>query len=265
MDMLGIAADAQVNLLKEALQILDEVDDSTTSPAAYGSIQQILKEYTNGKDAYAEKKERSHQAAMGYLEDLREMIDSGPDHLETGLKVSATGNLIDVVHASEVHLWEEVVTTANQDLLGDGLEAFRKRLADAPSLLYLADNVGETVFDRVFIETLDLPVIYAVKSAPIINDATKEDALAAGIDQVAEIVETGSGYPGTTLELCSEEFQKLFEESPLVLAKGQANYETLDDQGEKVFFLLRTKCPLIAEVIGYPRGSLVLKQGGEKN
>ena len=152
---------------------------------------------------------------MNYLEDLRALIKQGSDHLEQGLKVSAAGNIIDVIHAQDYDLWEEVEKTVSQDLQGGGLEKFRESLRASSHLLYLADNVGETVFDRIFIETLDIPVMYAVKSGPILNDATLEDALVAGLDQVAEIVETGSCSPGTILSQATKEFRELFEEISL--------------------------------------------------
>ena len=199
------------------------------------------------------------------MEDLIDLSNEGNDKLEQGLKISAAGNVIVVVHVNDYDLWEEVITTVNQDLLGGGVDTFRQRIDESPYLLYLADNVGETIFDRVFIDTLDIPVIYAVKGGPILNDATLEDALAAGIDQIAEIVETGSRSPGTILNQCSEEFQQLFEKSNLVLSKGQANYETLDDKGDKIFFLLRVKCPILSREINTPLDTLVLKQGDSLN
>jgi uncharacterized protein with ATP-grasp and redox domains len=104
-------------------------------------------------------------------------------------------------------------------------------------------------------------VAYAVKGGPVLNDATRDDALATGVDEVAEIVSTGSDAPGTTLGRCSETFQRLYGDAELVIAKGQANYETLSEEGEKVFFLLQTKCRVIASDVGVPVGSIVLRQG----
>jgi uncharacterized protein with ATP-grasp and redox domains len=128
-------------------------------------------------------------------------------------------------------------------------------------VLYLADNAGETVFDRLLIETLDVPVIYAVKGGPILNDATQEDALAAGIGRAAEVISSGADAPGTILSRCSGEFRQLYDRSELIIAKGQANYETLSEEGARVFFLLQVKCPVIARDVGTPVGSIVLRRG----
>ena len=261
MNLINLDLNTQTRMVKEALLILGEAQDSATAPDLSGQLHSMLRDNIGDIDAYAESKRNSHQIAMGYQGDLRRLIEKGPDKFEQGIKISATGNIVDVVYAREYHLWDEVESSINQDLLGGGLLAFQQKVTEVPYLLFLADNVGETVFDKVFIETLDIPVIYAVKGGPILNDATLEDARDAGIDQIAEIVETGSRSPGTILDQCTDDFRKLFDEAPLVLAKGQGNYETLDDHGDKIFFLLRLKCPLISREIGFPHGSLVLKQG----
>ncbi len=142
---------------------------------------------------------------------------------------------------------------------GDSLELFRIKLSESPSLLILADNAGESVFDKVLIETLTVPVTYAVKSGPAFDDALIGDARQAGIDQVANLIESGTPYPGTYLPSCTAEFQELYKNTPLILAKGQANYETLSDSSRDLFFLLKVKCDVVSEEIAYPLGSLTLK------
>jgi len=251
----------QIRTIREVLQILAEVDDDLSPSEITGKTNRVIKKNTGVVDLYEKKKRASHNLALKYLEDLRNLLKEGKDSLDQGVKISAAGNIIDIIHVGDYDLWEEVERTVNQELVGGGLEAFRKALQSAPYLLYLADNVGETIFDRVFIESLDIPVIYAVKGEPILNDATLADALAAGIDKVAQVVETGTWSPGTVLHQASEDFQQLFARSELVLSKGQANYETMDEEGDKVFFLLRIKCPVLGRQIDAPRGSLVLKQG----
>lgn len=257
--------DIQIQTIRKVIEILAASDDRLSPSEIAGATNQAMREALGLDDLHQEEKENGHNLAMSYLEDLRNLAREGDDPLEQWLKISAAGNIIDIIHADDYDLWEEVRTTVNQDLSGPDLENFRKALLSAPHLLYLADNVGETVFDRVLIENLDIPVIYAVKSGPILNDASKEDAIRAGIDQVAEIVETGSRAPGTVLSQASESFRELFRNSTLVLSKGQANFETVDEQGEKVFFLLRMKCPVISERVGIPQGRLVLKQANPLN
>jgi len=105
-----------------------------------------------------------------------------------------------------------------------------------------------------------LPVTYVVKSGPTLNDATREDALAAGLETCAVINDNGSDAPGTILPLCSEAFRQVYAAAPLIIAKGQANYETLSEAGPRVFCLLQIKCPVIARDLGAPVGGVVVRR-----
>jgi len=127
----------------------------------------------------------------------------------------------------------------HQPFVINDFESFQSALTQSKStILYLGDNAGETVFDRVLIETLDRPVTYAVKAAPILNDATREDAISAGLDQIMEIIDNGSDAPGTLLDDCSSTFRERFEKADLIIAKGQGNYESLSGHPAPLFFLL---------------------------
>jgi uncharacterized protein with ATP-grasp and redox domains len=141
------------------------------------------------------------------------------------------------------------------------LELLRADLARATDVLILGDNAGETVCDRLLIETLDRPVTYAVRGDPVLNDAVREDALAAGLDGVAEIVDNGSDAPATLLPLCSADFGARFAAADLILAKGQGNFESLSDVAAPIYFLLQAKCPVIARELGVSQGSIVLRRG----
>ena len=139
------------------------------------------------------------------------------------------------------------------------IDMFRERLARTDRVLYIGDNAGETVFDRVLIEEIGKPVTYVVRDASVINDATYDDAVAAGIDRVADIVSSGTTAPGTVLETCSDEFRAMFDRSAFIISKGQGNYEALSDVDAPVFFLLKAKCDVLARVLNVERGGLILK------
>jgi len=136
---------------------------------------------------------------------------------------------------------------------------FRQAVAGARSILYLADNAGEIVFDRLLIEQLSpARVTLAVRRRPVINDATMADARSAGLHEIVEIVANGSDAPGTILEDCSQKFVRRFGAADLILAKGQGNFETLSDDPRNIFFLFKAKCLVIAAHAGQPVGSYVL-------
>ena len=126
-------------------------------------------------------------------------------------------------------------------------------------ILYIGDNAGECVFDRILIEEMKKPVIYAVRDIPIINDATYEDAVEAGIDEFATIMSSGADGPGAVLKTCSPEFIKVYNNSQFIISKGQGNYEALSNEGRPIFFLLKAKCHVIADNIGVHEGDIVLK------
>jgi len=127
-------------------------------------------------------------------------------------------------------------------------------------VLYIGDNVGETVFDRVFIEEITAPVTYVVRDRPVLNDVTAQDALDSGLEGLARIVSSGSASPGAVLPECSNEFLDLFDKADVVISKGQGNYEALSDAPRPIFFLLRAKCPVVARDLGVEVGSLVLRE-----
>jgi uncharacterized protein with ATP-grasp and redox domains len=222
----------------------------------------MVREELGDSDPYYAFKQRATQEALALLPRLRDVMSEAQDPLSTGVRLSIAGNIIDAGIHSRYELWPTVERVLSQPFAVEDLDAFRESLARVQSVLYLADNAGETVFDRLLIEYLGAPVVYAVKGGAVLNDATIEDACMAGVDQVAELLSNGSKAPGTILDLCSESFQRLFATAELVIAKGQANYETLSEQGSKVFFLLQAKCPVIARDLGVPPGSIVLRQGG---
>jgi len=248
-------------MLGRVLDLLKHVDLASTPPEIGDRVHRLVRDEVDHKDPYKPAKEAATREALALYPRLKTLVDQADDPLDTAIRLSIAGNIIDFGPAQAYDLWETVERVLAQPFAVDDQRAFRDALAHANWVLYLADNAGETVFDRVLIETLDAPVIYAVKSGPVLNDATEEDAVAAGVDRVADVIDTGTDSPGTVLARCSQAFRELYAQAGVVIAKGQANYETLSEEGPRTFFLLQTKCPVIARDIGVPVGSVVLKRG----
>jgi len=143
--------------------------------------------------------------------------------------------------------------------LDGDVEGFADAVSTANSILYLADNAGEIVLDRLLIERLPIEKLtVAVRGVPVINDATMTDARDAGITELVTVIDNGSDVPGTMLEACSASFRSQFDEADLIISKGVGNFETLNDVEKRMFFLLKVKCSVIAEELGVEVGSLVL-------
>ncbi len=260
--MAGADDRQQRAVLGRVLDLLKQIDPASTPPEIGDRVHRIVRREVGNDDPYRVVKETSTRQALALYPRLRALLAEADDPLEVAVRMSIAGNIIDLAAATGGYdLWGTVERVLAQPFAVDDRDAFREALSRAGQVLYLADNAGETVFDRLLIETLDVPVVYAVKGGPTLNDATLEDARAAGVDRVAEVVSTGLDAPGTILARCSDEFRRLYDEAEMVIAKGQANYETLSEEGPRVFFLLQTKCPVIARDVGVPVGSVVLRQG----
>ena len=181
------------------------------------------------------------------------------------VRFAIAGNIIDFGVHSEIDdaVIRDTLDRAVEAHISDhSLCEFKSAVELAADILYLGDNAGEIVFDRLLIEQLPCEkVTYAVRGKPIINDATFVDAQFAGITELVEVIDNGSDAPGTLLDDCSQEFRARFEEADLILSKGQGNYESLSDGTGNIVFLLMAKCPVIARDIGYDVGSFVLKSG----
>jgi len=260
--MAGADEEQQRILMNRVLGALQEMDPASTPPEISDRIHQMVREEVGNGDPYRQAKAESTRQALELYPKLRRLVDESPDPLGVALRLAIAGNIIDFGPVASFDLKETIERVLVQPYAIDDGPDLRRELAQARWLLYLGDNAGETVFDRVLIETLDVPVTYVVKGAPVINDATMEDARSAGLDKVATLVSNGSGAPGTILERTSPEFRRLYEEAELIIAKGQGNYETLSDEEGPLFFLLQTKCPVISRDMGVPEGSIVLKRAG---
>ena len=248
-------------VLNRVLDALKRLDLSSTPPEMGDKIHRLVREVTGSEDPYRAVKENSTRQALALYPRLKALVSEAPDPLDRAVRLAIAGNIIDLGPAGEYDLWATIERVMAQPFAIDDSAAFRDMLIKTEWVLYLADNAGETVFDRVLIETIGQPVVYAAKGGPILNDATVNDTLAAGLDEVAEVVSTGSDAPGTILDRCTEDFRRLYDQAELIIAKGQANYETLSTERKNIFFLLQTKCPVIARDVGVPTGSIVLKRG----
>jgi uncharacterized protein with ATP-grasp and redox domains len=250
--------------LQRVMREAAEFPLSCTPPAMAQTTHRIIREESGNPDPYAAIKAESTRIALELAKEARDIIAGSIDPFKMALRFSIAGNIMDfalMANWDKLDLDSFIETTRLQTLDADSVEQLRKAVKQARSILFLGDNAGEAVFDKLLIEQFGgADVCYAVKGAPIINDVTLEDAKASGLDQVAELIVNGSDAPGTILEDCTDTFRQRFNEAELVIAKGQANYETLSTCTRPLFFLTRVKCPVIARDIGDPVGSWVVRE-----
>jgi uncharacterized protein with ATP-grasp and redox domains len=250
-------------IIRDVLRWAGEMDFAQSPPAVAQRIHRRLRELTGVADPYREAKDRWNRLAMELIPALRAKVESASDPLLMAARLAIAGNVIDL--GVNGNLTEaEVRQAVNQALIAPFFgeqDNFRQAVARAQAILYLADNAGEIAFDRLLVEQISPErVTFVVRGAPVINDATRADARAVGLDNIVEIIDNGSDAPGTILNDCHPEFRRRFAAADLIIAKGQGNFETLSNEPGNLFFLFKVKCPLIAEHVNQPVGVQMLVQ-----
>ena len=263
------AATDDENLHREVLNsvagMIPELSLGLKPPEIAQQCYRIIHQVTGNEDPFREAKAEANRTALAFYPHLKEIVANSEDPLLTACKLAIAGNSIDLGPSFDHGSLEDIVETALVSPLAvNHYQQFITGINKSRRLLYLGDNAGEIVFDRVLIEELhrvkDLEIIFVVRDKPIINDATIHDALATGTDKVARIVSNGSDAPATILSQCSSEMLELYYSADVIIAKGQGNYESLSEEPGNIFFFLRSKCPLSAELLGVNVGDAVLKQ-----
>lgn len=250
-------------VLRKVLHAASEMDMRMAPPAMGQQIHRLIRQCTGQGDPYRRVKDHFNRFAMDLYPDLMVRVERSSDPLATAVRLAIAGNVIDfgVNSTLSESALRETIERAMTDPLRGSVDGLRDAAAEADDILYLADNAGEIVFDRVLIETLPTEKItVVVKAQPVINDATIEDARAAGLTDRVAVMDNGSDAPGTLLGECSETFRRRFREADMVIAKGQGNYETLSEAARPVFFILMAKCPVIAGHLGCEQGSLIVQR-----
>ncbi|MEA1875506.1 MAG: ARMT1-like domain-containing protein [Bacteroidota bacterium] len=260
----GRMATSDENELK---QILDKTGDMVktismqATPAETGMmVYRIVREVTGVNDPYKSIKQQHIRETKSIYPELEKIVANSDDKLLTAIKIAIAGNIIDLGVNKEFNIVRDVKNILEQDFAILDYDSFKTQLKKTKNILYIGDNSGESVFDKILIKELKKPVKYVVRSIPIINDVTREDAIASGLDEVAELIDSGSESPGIILNQATPDFVELFNTSDLVISKGQGNFEGLSDCKRQVFFLLKAKCHIISNHLDIEEGSIILQE-----
>jgi uncharacterized protein with ATP-grasp and redox domains len=227
----------------------------------------LISQITGNNDPFRKAKVEANRAALALWPELRQLVKQSADRLFTACRLAILANSIDFgpnfEHGDIESIIDEATTCSLPPAVND-YDQLRSRLKNSRNLLYLGDNAGEIVFDLLLIGEIHriqkLETYFVVREKPVINDVTVDDAQAVGMEKVARVVSNGSDAPATILSQCSAELQRLYRSADIIIAKGQGNYESLEGEPGNIFFLLRAKCPLIAELLGVGLGDCVLKR-----
>ena len=227
-------------------------------------VHRNIKELTGNNDPYSRERETSNDIALEFLPQVEGVLGEGKN-LKNYIKVAIAGNVLDFgALGLEIDMESLIVNTMEKDPTLDHSNELEKELKNSKTVLYLADNIGEIVFDKIFIEKIkeyDIEVTVALKEKPILNDACINDALKIGLNQVAKLTSTGTDSIGIIEGDVSTEFMEIFNKSDMIIAKGLGNYEGLgemDLMDKPVFCLLNAKCRPVAREIGVELGDNVI-------
>ena len=264
MRLAGVDENLQYQVIFELMDYI-KTFDLKASPAENASkVLQKAYGMIGNNDPYCTEKKQCNDLAMAIYPRLKAIVDTSDDRLYAALKISVTGNIIDLGIQRSFDIEKQLKKSMEFGFSKDQYSRFLEKLDKADKILFLGDNAGEVVFDKVLVEELiklGKSVVYVVKSSPILNDSTMEDAVYTGMDKIAEVITNGSGYMGSCLNDVSTEFIELLKGSEIVIAKGHANFESLEESDlarDRIFFLLKAKCDAVAEAIGIKLGDIAL-------
>lgn len=258
--------DQQMQIMHELLDTIKGFD-SSKSPAENSSlVMHRLVELIDGRDPFALAKQKSNEKAKALYPQLVEQLKQVDDPLFWALQYAVAGNVVDLALFDDYDLSAAVQEVTSKGFALNHYEQFKAGLERAKTVLIIGDNSGEIVFDALLVQhlkELGKEVVYGVKGGFVINDATMEDAQVAGITELAQVITNGNNFLGTIEQHCSNEFLMAYQKADLVVSKGQANYESLEGTalaGDRTFFVLKAKCPLVGDNLGVAFGEMVLVQ-----
>ena len=260
----GAGKKAQKKVIAEVARILPDFPLNLPPPIMGKMIYAAVEKVTRKSDSYQKIKQKSNRMALAVYPKLKKKVKKSSDPLLTAVELAIAGNIIDYGVKNSLNIEKELEKILSEEEKAVKKENkavfdythFKKELRKAKTILYLGDNAGEIVFDRILLEEIkcrfpEKEITFAVRGRPIINDALAGDAYFCGIDKLARVVSSGSDAPGAVLSLCSPQFLRLYRSADMVISKGQGNFEALSKARRAIFFLFMAKCEVIANHVSY--------------
>lgn len=250
----------QEDVMRKILNYLAEADYKQSPPVLGKDMHKIIREVLNNPDPYKEIKIKYNKMMMDQYSKFKSMIKAANDPFDMAMRLAIAGNVIDFGPKDQLDFMDTIKRVIHSKLIIDDSSVLREELIKAKSLMYIGDNCGEIVFDKLFLEELNFPnVHYVVRESPVLNDITMEDAKIVGIDKLAKVITTGDNSPGAVWETTSDEFKKVFNNADIIISKGQGNLEGLLGVNQNIYFLLVIKCERVAKILKSPMGEYIVK------
>jgi len=234
--------------------------DHATTPEIQRELSLRFNSISGISDPFEQEKAESNRIALELYNEWKPRVTASAHPFEVALRLSIAGNIMDYGANNSFDIHQTIAHVNAADFAIDHSSLLEQAISRAKKILYLGDNAGEIVFDKLFLETISHPdVTFVVRGGIALNDATLHDAEAIGMDSVARVITNGFDAPSTVLEECSPEFLTAYHSADLIISKGQGNLEGLIDENDpRIFFLLMVKCELMAEKLNVTKGSFVV-------
>lgn len=270
-NILRIPQSKRLIIIKKVCSVMSRQDLSRPPVYVAKEIYRIISDVAGVKDPFLKIKKQSTKLSLALYPKIKKIVDKDRNSLKKAVEMAGAGNVIDFGAKSAGHIDKQVdsfmrgkMSSFQKDIGYQSFNKFGKKVVTAKSLLYIADNVGETIFDRILIEEIikinkSIKITYVVRSQPILNDALIADAKSAGLDSLVKIISAGKGYPGLIMEKTNKEFKDKFKKYDIVIAKGQGNFEALSEYYKKIFFLFLVKCPIVAKHSDSKVGTIIFR------
>ncbi len=256
----------QRRVLDEVMRLLTELELDVSPPEIAQKVHRVVRRVSGEEEPYAGIKRLYNERALRLIDALRPDVEGAPDPLERAARLAVAGNVIDFgAEGKAFDLERECRAVLEAEFARYDYADFRRDLLEARALLYLGDNAGEIAFDRLLVEEIRrlsrAEITFVVRGRPVLNDATLEDARFVGLDRLVRVIDNGSDAPATVLSEVRPEVRRLFETADVIIAKGQGNYETLNEEPADLYFLLKAKCPVLAAEAGVKVGEYLIARG----
>ncbi len=264
-DAINASDELENSLVSTITSMSREFSFTKTPPEIAADVYEKMAFIAQKEDLYDEVKRLSTEKALSFVSPLKLKLQESSDRLLTATKIAVAGNVIDLAAAVEFDLEEELERVFETAFAHDDFIKLQTELTKAETVLIIGDNVGEHIFDFMFIQTLkelypNAIYSYMVRGNPIINDVTMKEAKEAGFDKLCNLVDSGVNTPGFAYSRANIESQKLFESADLVISKGMGNYECMSESHRKnICFLLKVKCEVVASSLNATVGDIICK------
>ncbi len=248
------------DIMNRYAEMVPGIEDNTRAPLVVAEMQEYIKEKCGIEDPYKSFKMNNLRTAERLLPVVKAEIESAADPLLTTLIMSAMGNSIDAGISLDVDIEGNIENALKNGFTYSDYNQFKREIKEAGKILIIADNVGEAIFDRLLLYQLnkyDIDITYAVREVPVLNDITTKEALMLGLDELAQVISSGSRSPGMVMEQASDEFMNEYCNADIIISKGQGNLEGLSDVKEDIYYLLKAKCDLVARLLNVNVGDFV--------